>query len=58
ETLQKIIEVIKNKMRIDACAIYLLDEDGNHLNLKASSGMPPEASTKIQLKMGKGVTGW
>ena len=56
--LDKIITVIKNKMRIDACGIYLVDEEKGHLHLKASSGLPLGKTSNLTLEMGKGVTGW
>jgi len=58
ETLEQIIQIIKNKMRIDACAIYLAEDPGNLLHLRASSGLPLEASGQVKLELGKGVTGW
>jgi two-component system, NtrC family, sensor histidine kinase HydH len=57
ETLEKIIQVIKNKMHMDACAIYLINESDGLLHLKASMGLPDEAE-RINLKIGQGVTGW
>jgi len=57
ETLQNIIQVIKNKMHMDACAIYLIDESDGLLHLKASMGLPDDAK-RINLKIGQGVTGW
>ena len=57
ETLEKIIQVIKNKMHMDACAIYLINESDGLLHLKASRGLPDEAKL-IHLAMGQGVTGW
>ena len=57
ETLEKIIQVIKNKMHMDACAIYLINESGGLLHLKASMGLP-EKAMHINLAMGQGVTGW
>ncbi|MBI4388698.1 MAG: GAF domain-containing protein [Nitrospinae bacterium] len=56
--LNRIIEVIKNKMRIDACAIYLFDEGTQRLNLRASSGLPMDKISNVSLEMGKGITGW
>lgn len=56
--LHKIIAVIKDKMRIDACGIYLVDEDKTHLHLKASYGLPLDKASNITLEMGRGVTGW
>lgn len=58
ETLKRIIEVIKNKMRIDACAIFLVDEDGVHLSFKASSGVRGENPDHLKLRIGDGITGW
>jgi len=58
ETLEQIIEVIKNKLRIDACTIYLVDESGKYFHLKAASGLRRETSQSIKLGVGKGVTGW
>lgn len=57
ETLEKIIQVIKNKMHMDACAIYLINESDGLLHLKASMGLP-EKAMHINLAMGQGVTGW
>ncbi len=57
ETLKKIISVIKNKMHMDACAIYLINESDRLLHLKASMSLPDEASC-INLEIGQGVTGW
>ena len=58
ETLEQIIEVIKNKLNIDCCSIYLVDESFIFLDLKASSGLSHDTSQSIRLEIGKGVTGW
>lgn len=58
ETLDQIIEVIKNKLNINGCSIYLVDESLVFLDLKASSGLTQDASRSIRLEIGKGVTGW
>ncbi|MFQ5717636.1 MAG: GAF domain-containing protein, partial [Nitrospinales bacterium] len=57
-TLNQIIEVTKNEMKIDACAIFLLDEEGLYLRFQASSGVGSERAKHIKLKMGEGITGW
>lgn len=54
--LNQIITVVKNKMHIDACGIYLTDEDGSHLHMEASDGL--RRSNKVSLEMGRGITGW
>jgi two-component system sensor histidine kinase HydH len=58
ETLEKIIAVIHNNLHIDACTIYIADDNNKRFNLKAASGLPRDTSQFIQLEMGKGVTGW
>jgi len=58
ETLEKIIEVIKSNLHIDACAIYITDENHKIFKLKAASGLPPDTAKFIQLQIGKGITGW
>ncbi len=61
EILAQTIEVIKSKMNIDACSIYLMEQDHTdapRLKLKASSGMPERAASRIYLEPGRGVTGW
>lgn len=57
-TLESIIQIIKQKMHTDACALYITQENKRYLNLRASSGLPKEASTRIRLEIGKGITGW
>lgn len=58
ETLGKIIEVIQRNLPIDACSIYLTDDNSKHFNLKAAFGLPKDTSQFIRLELGKGVTGW
>ncbi len=53
ETLEKIIPVIKNKMHMDRGAIYLINESGRLLHLKAFMGLPDKAM-HINLKIGQG----
>lgn len=56
--LNKVIAVIKGRMRLDACGIYLMDEESDRLRLRAASGLPMEKASKITLEVGRGVTGW
>lgn len=58
ETLEKIIAVIQRNLPIDACSIYLCDDNSKHFNLKAAIGLPKDTSQFIRLELGKGVTGW
>ncbi len=54
------IDIIKNKLQIDACALYLTEGNPQnlYLKLKASSGLPADRTSKIYLPWGKGITGW
>ncbi len=60
EILNKTIEVIKSRMRMDACSIYLMDIEGEEprLKLRGSSGFPEQQAKQIYLKPGAGITGW
>ena len=60
EILARTIQIVKSKLRIDACALYLIDyEDGEtRLKLKGSSGLPEDGAARVYLPLGKGVTGW
>lgn len=60
EILAQTLDIVKNKLHIDACSIYLIETENEQprLKLKASSGMPEGAASNIYLKPGKGVTGW
>lgn len=58
--LNKTINVVTDKLHIDGCAIYLIDEDdpGPQIKLTASIGLPHEGASRVALDLGKGVTGW
>ncbi|MDH4138366.1 MAG: GAF domain-containing protein, partial [Anaerolineae bacterium] len=43
---------------MDSCSIYLLDESGETLVLKATTGLAPEAIGQARLRLGEGITGW
>jgi len=61
EILRQTIQVIKDKMRIDACSIYLAEQSYSgeiRLKLKSSSGLPESEAARIYLEPGHGVTGW
>ncbi len=56
--LKHIIEVTKEVAEADAVLLYLLDPDGEHLVLRASSAAHPDLVGNLRLKVGEGVTGW
>jgi len=45
-------------MDMDSCSIYLLDEGGERLVLKATTGLAAEAVGQVHLLLGQGLTGW
>jgi GAF domain-containing protein/anti-sigma regulatory factor (Ser/Thr protein kinase) len=45
-------------MGMDSCSIYLLDDDGERLMLKATTGLASGAVGQARLRLGEGLTGW
>ena len=60
--LQATLELITRKtaevMGMDSCSIYLFDETGEYLVLKATTGLAPESIGRARLRPGEGLTGW
>ncbi len=57
-TLDLIARKTAQVMQVDSCSIYLLDESGETLWLRASTGLSSNALGRTCLKMGEGLTGW
>jgi signal transduction protein with GAF and PtsI domain len=57
-TLQLITRTTSEVMGMDSCSIYLLDPAGEHLVLKATTGLAAEAVGRARLRFGEGLTGW
>jgi signal transduction protein with GAF and PtsI domain/anti-sigma regulatory factor (Ser/Thr protein kinase) len=57
-TLELITRQTAQVMGMDSCSIYLLDESGETLILKATTGLAPEAIGRARLRLGEGITGW
>jgi signal transduction protein with GAF and PtsI domain len=58
ELLEQVIRLSRDILPFDCAFIYLLDEGGDGLVLRASSHLFPSAVGNVTLKMGEGVTGW
>jgi len=43
---------------MDSCSVYLLDPAGEHLVLRATTGLAQEAIGRARLRWGEGMTGW
>jgi GAF domain-containing protein len=58
DVLREIIELVVEVTRGDSCLVYLLDESGASLVLRASRIPHPRMIGNITLKVGEGITGW
>jgi signal transduction protein with GAF and PtsI domain len=58
QVLHKIIDLVVDVTTGDSCLLYLLDEPGDHLVLRASKNPHPRLIGKIGVRVGEGITGW
>jgi two-component sensor histidine kinase len=58
DTLHVITRITSQVMGVDSCSIYLQDESGDRLVLKATTGLAKEAIGHAALDIGEGLTGW
>src|SRR6266550_4127210 len=58
QVLRQIVDLVIDVTHGDACLIYLLDEGGDNLVLRASKNPHPRLIGKIAVRMGEGITGW
>src|SRR5437667_8280168 len=58
QVLRQIVDLVIDVTHGDACLIYLLDEGGDNLVLRASKNPHPKLIGKIAMKVGEGITGW
>src|SRR5438094_7807165 len=58
QVLRQIVDLVIDVTRGDACLIYLLDETGDNLVLRASKNPHPRLIGKIGMRVGEGITGW
>ena len=60
--LEPTLDLISRKttqvMGVDSCSIYLLQPDGEHMVLKATTGLAHAAIGVAKLRLGEGLTGW
>ncbi len=60
-SLDRVLALITRKtarvMDVDSCSIYLLEDSGGSLVLKATTGLAAEAVGRARLKWGEGLTG-
>ncbi len=57
ETLDNIVNIVAKRMGSEVCSIYLLEDDGETLVLKASKGLSKSSVGKITMKTSEGLSG-
>jgi len=57
ETLSNIVTLVAKRTGTDVCSIYLMEEDGQHLRLRATKGLSSKSVGRVVLKIGEGLTG-
>ena len=56
--LEVVADIAVQVTKTDTCFIYLLDDAGEELVLRAAKGPTKGVVGKIRLKVGEGITGW
>ncbi|WP_429884751.1 phosphoenolpyruvate--protein phosphotransferase [Geoalkalibacter halelectricus] len=57
ETLDNIVTLVARRMGTEVCSIYLLEDDGLTLRLRATRGLSRRAVGKVAMKISEGLTG-
>jgi len=58
EVFHQIVETVVQVTKADACLLYLLDDLGEELILRASKNPHPKLIGRIRIEVGEGITGW
>src|SRR5262245_4488458 len=58
QVLHNVIDLVVDVTGGDSCLLYLIDQAGDHLILRASKNPHPRLIGKIALQVGEGITGW
>ncbi|MBW4056512.1 MAG: phosphoenolpyruvate--protein phosphotransferase [Proteobacteria bacterium] len=57
DTLDNIVTLVAKRMGSDVCSIYLLENDGETLTLKATKGLSKASVNRVFMKIHEGLTG-
>ena len=57
DTLDNIVALVAKRMGSDVCSIYLLENDGETLILKATKGLSKASVNRVSMKVHEGLTG-
>ncbi|MCB2156720.1 GAF domain-containing protein [bacterium] len=55
--LKSTVELIQQLLRVERCSILLLDHKAAELSVAAASGIDPELTKSIRVKVGEGIAG-
>jgi phosphotransferase system enzyme I (PtsP) len=55
ETVNNIVSLVARRMKAEVCSIYLLDDDGTTLWLRATQGLSPQAIGHVKMRLGEGL---
>lgn len=55
ETLNNIVTLVARRMRSEVCSIYLMDDTGQTLCLRASQGLAQSAIGQVKMNLGEGL---
>ncbi|MBN1516292.1 GAF domain-containing protein [Candidatus Sumerlaeota bacterium] len=58
DILDKIVEITVHAKEVDVCSIYLKDEAGHGIVLRASRGLSPNLINQARYESGEGIPGW
>ncbi len=58
ETLDTMVKMIADRLDIDVCSVYLIDESRRQLVLRATVGLQPQSVGAIRMKLHEGLTGF
>jgi phosphotransferase system enzyme I (PtsP) len=57
ETLQRIVEVVAERVGTDVCSLYILDPRAQRLTLWATTGLNRDSIGKVTMRVEEGLTG-
>jgi phosphotransferase system enzyme I (PtsP) len=57
ETLENVVRLVARWMHASACSIYLLEDDGERLVLRATRGLNPQSVGRMRIRVGQGIAG-
>lgn len=57
ETLDNIVSIVAKRMGSDVCSIYLLEDDGETLVMRATKGLAKSSVGKVSMKTWEGLSG-